>query len=91
MTQSGIPGLQAGEDVSVPRLHCPGELAAGQALEIQGERAHYLRHVLRLREGSVALVYDTRWRFYPEETYRSGAGESSRPYVVRRGVVLEAE
>jgi hypothetical protein len=37
------------------------------------------------------LMYDTRWRFYPEETYRSGTEESSRPFVVRRGVVLEIE
>jgi hypothetical protein len=37
------------------------------------------------------LVHDTRWRFYPEETYRSGAEEQSRPFVIRRGVVLDAE
>jgi hypothetical protein len=37
------------------------------------------------------LVHDTRWRFYPEETYRSGAEEQSRPFVIRREFVLDAE
>lgn len=36
------------------------------------------------------LVRDTRWRFYPEETLRSGGDEARRPFVMRRGVVLEA-
>ncbi len=37
------------------------------------------------------LMRDTRWRFYPEETYRSGGPIDTRPYVLRRGLVLEAE
>jgi len=37
------------------------------------------------------LMRDTRWRFYPEEFYRSGGAVDARPYVLRRGLVLEAE
>jgi hypothetical protein len=48
-------------------------------------------HVPAFAYKSGRLVHDTRWRFYPEETYRSGTEESSRPFVMRRGVVLDAE
>jgi 16S rRNA (uracil1498-N3)-methyltransferase len=51
--------------MTVPRLHCPGELTAGQALELAGERAHYLRHVLRLREGDGLHLFNAaagEWR-----------------------------
>jgi hypothetical protein len=37
------------------------------------------------------LVRDTRWRFYPEETYRSQGEAEQQPYVLRRGLVLDAE
>jgi 16S rRNA (uracil1498-N3)-methyltransferase len=38
--------------VSAPRLHLAQPLAQGAALQIEGERVHYLRNVLRLREGA---------------------------------------
>ncbi|MBH0775532.1 hypothetical protein [Nocardia bovistercoris] len=37
------------------------------------------------------LTRDTRWRFYPQETYRSELEMPPQPYVLRRGVVLDAE
>jgi len=37
------------------------------------------------------LTRDSRWRFYPEETYRSGADTVQQPYVLRRGIVLDGE
>jgi 16S rRNA (uracil1498-N3)-methyltransferase len=51
--------------MTVPRLHCPGELAQGQVHELAGERAHYLRHVLRLREGDQVHLFNAaagEWR-----------------------------
>jgi hypothetical protein len=37
------------------------------------------------------LTRDTRWRFYPEETYRLGNPTEARPYIARRGIVLEVD
>lgn len=37
------------------------------------------------------LMRDSRWRFYPEETYRSGGTTQEQPYVLRRGIVLDAQ
>jgi hypothetical protein len=34
------------------------------------------------------LTRDSRWRFYPEETYRSHGETQREPYVPRRGLVL---
>lgn len=51
--------------MTVPRLHVPEQLTAGRALSMAGERAHYLRHVLRLREGDAVHVFnaeDGEWR-----------------------------
>ena len=35
-----------------PRLHVDRAAGGGAALALAGERAHYLRNVLRLREGA---------------------------------------
>jgi 16S rRNA (uracil1498-N3)-methyltransferase len=51
--------------MTVPRLHVPERLAAGAVLTIAGDRAHYLRHVLRLGQGDEVLVFnaeDGEWR-----------------------------
>ncbi|MET8428382.1 hypothetical protein [Nocardia sp. NPDC004860] len=37
------------------------------------------------------LTRDSKWRFYPEETYRSESEIPPQPYVLRRGVVLDTE
>jgi hypothetical protein len=37
------------------------------------------------------LTRDSRWRFYPEETYRSDQSADAQPYILRRGIVLDAE
>ena len=38
--------------MSTPRLHLALPLAQGAAIQFEGERVHYLRNVLRLREGA---------------------------------------
>jgi 16S rRNA (uracil1498-N3)-methyltransferase len=51
--------------VTVPRLHTAQPLAAGATLAVEGERAHYLRNVLRLPEGAAVRPFngdDGEWR-----------------------------
>jgi 16S rRNA (uracil1498-N3)-methyltransferase len=51
--------------MTVPRLHLPERLAAGRALRVEADRAHYLRHVLRLRAGAPVHLFnaeDGEWR-----------------------------
>ncbi|MEK0082073.1 16S rRNA (uracil(1498)-N(3))-methyltransferase [Benzoatithermus flavus] len=51
--------------MTVPRLHLPERLAAGATLAVVGDRAHYLRHVLRLKEGDPVHAFnagDGEWR-----------------------------
>jgi 16S rRNA (uracil1498-N3)-methyltransferase len=59
--------------MTVPRLHVPERLAAGGTLRVAGDRAHYLRHVLRLREGEPVLLFnaaDGEWRATIKELQR---------------------
>ena len=47
------------------RLYVEAPLAAGVRLELDGDHAHYLRHVLRLAPGSAVAVFnggDGEWR-----------------------------
>jgi 16S rRNA (uracil1498-N3)-methyltransferase len=51
--------------VSSPRLHLDLALAAGATLTLEGDRVHYLRNVLRLREGAQVRAFnaaDGEWR-----------------------------
>ena len=51
--------------MSGPRLHLPEPLAAGASLVVEGDRVHYLRNVLRLREGAEVRPFNGRdgeWR-----------------------------
>ena len=51
--------------MTVPRLHVTERLEAGQSLRIVGDRAHYLRNVLRLRAGASLQLFsavDGEWR-----------------------------
>lgn len=51
--------------MSVPRLHVPEPLAAGREIRLDGDRARYLRTVLRLRDGDPVLPFnaaDGEWR-----------------------------
>ena len=51
--------------MSVPRLHVAAPLAAGGSVAVEGERVHYLRHVLRLRDGAEVRAFqagDGEWR-----------------------------
>ena len=44
--------------MTVPRLYVAERLEAGQALSIVGDRAHYLRNVLRLRDGADLRLFN---------------------------------
>ena len=44
--------------MSPPRLHVPDELAAGRMVPLAGDRAHYLRTVLRLRDGAPVRLFN---------------------------------
>ena len=56
------------------RLYVEAPLAAGVRLELDGDHAHYLRHVLRLAPGSAVAVFnggDGEWRAVIEGFSRS--------------------
>ena len=44
--------------MSPPRLHVPDELAAGRMVPLAADRAHYLRTVLRLRDGALVRLFN---------------------------------
>jgi 16S rRNA (uracil1498-N3)-methyltransferase len=44
--------------MSAPRLHLDQRLAAALGVSISGDRAHYLRNVLRLREGAEVRLFN---------------------------------
>jgi len=44
--------------VRIPRLYLPSPLAPHREFLLEGERAHYLRTVLRLRRGAGLIVFD---------------------------------
>jgi 16S rRNA (uracil1498-N3)-methyltransferase len=44
--------------MSAPRLHFDQRLAAELSVNISGDRAHYLRNVLRLREGAEVRLFN---------------------------------
>jgi 16S rRNA (uracil1498-N3)-methyltransferase len=61
-------GAHAGKgeaEMTVPRLHVAERLGAGRELRLAGDRAHYLRNVLRLRAGAELRLFnavDGEWR-----------------------------
>lgn len=51
--------------MSAPRLHLEQQLAEEVTVSVEGDRAHYLRNVLRLREGNEVRGFNARdgeWR-----------------------------
>ena len=44
--------------MSPPRLHVAEHLASGQLVPLEGDRAHYLRTVLRLRDGAEVRLFN---------------------------------
>jgi 16S rRNA (uracil1498-N3)-methyltransferase len=44
--------------MSAPRLHLPGRLVAGEAILLEANRVHYLRTVLRLRDGAPLRAFN---------------------------------
>jgi len=47
-----------------PRLYLPQALVQGETIQIGGQTAHHVRHVLRLRAGSGISVFDGRGNEY---------------------------
>lgn len=42
----------------IPRLYLPHALHAGQHIELNDERAHYVRSVLRLKTGAILVIFN---------------------------------
>lgn len=42
----------------IPRVHVEGPLAAGTEVRVEGDKAHHLRNVLRLRTGDGVILFD---------------------------------
>jgi 16S rRNA (uracil1498-N3)-methyltransferase len=62
--------------MAVPRLHVPGELAAGRLLSLSPEQAHYLGTVMRLAAGDRVSLFNGRdgeWCARIEEIRREKA------------------
>ena len=81
--------------MTVPRLHVTQRLEAGQGLRIVGDRAHYLRNVLRLRAGAVLQLFsavDGEWRAMVVSVDRHALEiaieEQLRPPAVETGPTL---
>jgi 16S rRNA (uracil1498-N3)-methyltransferase len=69
-----------------PRLHLPDRLSAGRVVAVAADRAHYLRHVLRLREGATVRLFngdDGEWR-------SAVASLGRRELTVRIGALVRA-
>ncbi len=53
-----MPATPAWPPRSAPRLFVPGPLAEGMPVCIEGNQAHYLTRVMRVKEGDVAILCD---------------------------------
>ena len=53
-----MPATPAWPPKSLPRLHVPGPLGQGVAIELDSGQANYLGNVMRLKEGDHALLFD---------------------------------
>ena len=74
------------------RLHVAAPLVAGGSLELDGDHAHYLRHVLRLAPGAAVAVFnggDGEWRAVIEGFSRAGC--RLRVESRRRSAVAEPD
>lgn len=67
------------EERYVPRVYVPEPLNAATGVRIEGDKAHHLRNVLRLRPGDAAILFD------------GGGGEyEARVTAVERGAIALA-
>lgn len=55
-----MPATPAWPPRSAPRLHVTADLGAGVTIAVDGNAAHYLLHVMRLREGDAVLLFNGR-------------------------------
>lgn len=53
-----MPATPAWPPKSAPRLFVPGPLAAGEAIALGGNQAHYLSRVMRVAEGDAVVLCD---------------------------------
>lgn len=53
-----MPATPAWPPQSAPRLYVPGPLGEGVVLPVEGNPAHYLLSVMRVREGDAVLLFD---------------------------------
>jgi 16S rRNA (uracil1498-N3)-methyltransferase len=53
-----MPATPAWPPRSAPRLFVPGPLAAGAAVTVEGNQAHYLAKVMRVAEGDAVVLCD---------------------------------
>jgi 16S rRNA (uracil1498-N3)-methyltransferase len=81
--------------MTVPRLHVVAALAEGAEIRLGGDRAHYLRHVLRLREAASVHLFngsDGEWRAGIAAVGRHEVtltvGDRIRPQAVEPGPTL---
>jgi 16S rRNA (uracil1498-N3)-methyltransferase len=86
--------MAAYDFVSV-RLFVGGPLAAGAAVDCDGDQSNYLLNVMRLTDGAMALVFDGangEWRARLERTGRKAARlvveEQARPQPAATGLDL---
>ncbi len=53
-----MPPTPAWPPRSAPRLFVPGPLAEGVPVPVEGNQAHYLARVMRIKEGDIAILCD---------------------------------
>jgi 16S rRNA (uracil1498-N3)-methyltransferase len=75
-----MPATPAWPPRSAPRLFVPGPLAAGDAIAVEGNQAHYLARVMRVGEGDTLVLCDDV----------TGEWAARAVLVDKREVVLEA-
>ena len=74
-----MPATPAWPPRSAPRLFVQQRIEAGSAIRLEGQQAHYLANVMRLRDGDVVILCDDmtgEWATIPVE-------------IGKRAVVLE--
>lgn len=73
-----------------PRLHLPGPHATGDSLVLDGQQAHYLLQVLRLRAGESVQIFDGEGHRFDGVLQPTEAREDAR-HGARKQVVIRIE
>ena len=72
-----------------PRLHLPQALAQGETIQIGGQTAHHIKHVLRLRPGVGISVFDGLGNEYNAVLVAIGRAEVSAIIGERAATIAE--